>query len=289
MSPAGGANLRRRWTTLGIVLTWLASATALPGEPAASADPTPAAKPPTALILLVRGAEGEPEYGRRFDEQIARWQAVAQKAGAACEVIGADPVPPGEEPADRDRLRERLAKEQDADNPPLWLVFIGHGSFDGRHARFNLRGPDFTEAELAEWLRPFRRPLVLIHAFSASGPFLPALSAPNRVILTATRSGNEINYARLGEYLAPALDAPAADLDQDGQTSLLEALLFAAARVREFYESEGRLATEHALVDDNGDGLGTPAEWFRGVRATRKPEQGRSLDGFRAQQIHLIP
>lgn len=262
-----------------------------PGKASQVADHSAVPHPgdaPSALILLIRGAEGRPEYGQRFDEQIARWRAVAEKAGAACDVLGVDPVPPGEKPADREQLRERLAREQGVPTPPLWLVFIGHGSFDGHHARFNLRGPDFTEAELADWLRPFRRPLVLIHAFSASGPFLPALSASNRVILTATRSGDEVNYARLGEYLAPALDAPAADLDQDGQVSLLEAFLFASARVREFYETEGRLVTEHALVDDNGDGLGTPAEWFRGVRATRKPEQGRALDGLRARQILLL-
>jgi hypothetical protein len=34
--------------------------------------------------------------------------------------------------------------------------------------------------------------------------------------------------------------------------------------VAEFYEADGRLATEHALLDDNGDSLGTPADFFRG-------------------------
>ena len=41
-------------------------------------------------------------------------------------------------------------------------------------------------------------------------------------------------------------------------------------------------------MDDNGDGLGTPADWFRGTRATKKTRDGLFLDGRRAQQFHLV-
>jgi hypothetical protein len=82
---------------------------------------------------------------------------------------------------------------------------------------------------------------------------------------------------------------PAADLDKDDQVSLLEAWLLAAARVREFYAQEGRLATEHALLDDNGDGLGTPAEWFTGVIATKTPKGGARADGDLARRWVLRP
>ncbi len=109
-----------------------------------------------------------------------------------------------------------------------------------------------------------------------------------RVVITATRSGYEQNYARFGQYLSEAIADPNADLDKDGQTSLLEAFLMAARGVAEFYESEGRLATEHPLIDDNGDGLGTPADWFLGVRAVKKAKDNASLDGLRAHQFHLL-
>ena len=81
--------------------------------------------------------------------------------------------------------------------------------------------------------------------------------------VTATRSGYQHNYARFGKFLAEALSNPKNDLDKDGQISLLESFLSASHRTTEFYKTEGRLATEHALLDDNGDGLGTPATWFR--------------------------
>jgi hypothetical protein len=167
-------------------------------------------------------------------------------------------------------------------------VFIGHGTFDGRSAKFNLRGPDISADDLAATLKPCKRPLAVIQCASASGPFLNALSAPGRVIITATRSGYEVNATRFGNYFARAVADPAADLDKDGQTSLLEAFLMASRQVDDFYKEAGRLATEHALLDDNGDGLGTPADWFRGVRAVQKAADGKTVDGIRAHQMFLV-
>jgi hypothetical protein len=114
------------------------------------------------------------------------------------------------------------------------------------------------------------------------------LAAPNRTVITATRSGSELNYARFGDYFSAAIADPAADLDKDGQTSLLEAYLAASHKVDEFYKQEARLATEHALLDDNGDGLGTPAAWFDGIRAVKRAKDGAALDGSRAHQMHLV-
>ena len=160
---------------------------------------------------------------------------------------------------------------------------------DGREAKFNLRGPDVTDLELSEWLAPYKRPVVIINCASASGPFINRLSGNNRVVVTATKSGYETNFARFGQYLAEAIADQHADLDKDGQVSLLEAFLTASSRVDEYYRTHSQLATEHALLDDNGDRLGTPANWFRGVRATQRAKDGAALDGTRAHQLHLIP
>src|SRR5262249_17305790 len=132
------------------------------------------------------------------------------------------------------------------------------------------------------------RPLAVVNTASASAPFLNKLCGTNRIIITATRSGYEQNFARFGQYFAEAITNAAADLDKDGQISLLEAFLMASRQVVEFYKMEGRLATEHALLDDNGDGLGTPADWFRGLRAVKKPKDSAAVDGLLAQQFHLI-
>ncbi len=185
-------------------------------------------------------------------------------------------------------MQDFLAAEPKETTAGLWLVLIGHGTFDGREAKFNLRGPDVADRELAEWLRPFTRPVAVVNCASSSGPFVKQLAAPGRVVITATRSGSEHNYARFGDYLSAAIVDPAADLDKDGQTSLLEAYIAAAHRTEEFYKQEARLATEHALLDDNGDGLGTPADWFQGVRAAKRAKDGALLDGARAHQWCLL-
>lgn len=238
-----------------------------------------------ARVIIVVGAAGEPDYGSNFVHQASLWEAAALRGGARPTLLGRADGPTN----DVTLLRQLLEAEPKDDPLPLWLVLLGHGTYDGKQARFNLRGPDLTADDLASWLKPFRRPLALIDAASASAPFLTRLSATNRVVVTATRSGNEQNYARFGEYLATALTDPEADLDQDGQVSLLEAFLAASRGTAEFYRLAGRLATEHALLDDNGDGLGVPADWFRGLRAVKTARQGAAVDGRLAQRFCLVP
>ena len=235
-------------------------------------------------LVLVIGAPGQPEFAEQFSAWAGLWKQAAAQGGLRVRVIGQGEAA---SPDDRTHLLNVLAEEVARPAGELWLVFIGHGTYDGRAAKFNLRGPDLSVEELAAALKPCRRPLVIIQCASASGPFLPALSAPGRVIITATRSGYEVNFARFGGFLAGALADPAADLDHDGQVSLLEAFLLASRQVEQFYRDQGRLMTEHALLDDNGDGLGTPPEWFHGVRAVKTPQKGKSVDGVRAHQMIL--
>jgi hypothetical protein len=245
---------------------------------------TAAARASTAVLLVV-GAEGSPEYGARFRGAAERWQQAAGRAGARTTVIGLQPD--GGTP-DRKRLQEAIARSIGDAPDPLWVVLIGHGTFDGRTARFNLRGPDLAPEDLAAWLKPSRRPLVIINAAPASAPFLKPLTGPDRVIVTATRSGSEKQATRFGGFLADAIADTAADLDQDGGVSVLEAFLFAAKRVESSFGEEGLLATEHALLEDNGDGRGTPASFYRGLAPVKRPAEDAAPDGHRAHQLGLL-
>jgi hypothetical protein len=236
-------------------------------------------------VIVVVGAAGEEEFGKDFEKWAGFWKKASEQVGASHVVLGLGKT---NETSDLARLMQTLSDQPRESPIELWLVLIGHGTFDGEEAKFNLRGPDLSATELAEGLKPFRRRIAVLDCASSSGPFINKLSAPGRVVVTATRSGYEQNYARFGQCLSEAIADPNADLDKDGQTSLLEAFLTASRRVAEFYETEGRLATEHALLDDNGDGLGTPADWFRGIRAVKKASDGSSLDGPRAHQFHLV-
>jgi hypothetical protein len=238
-----------------------------------------------ATVIIVVGAPGEAEFGSNFVQQASLWQKTCEQANLRQTTIGLSA------PArtnDYDDLKQALLLEPREGTAELYIILIGHGTFDGKEARFNLRGPDVSATELATWLQPFRRPLALIDTSSSSAPFLNKLSGTNRVIITATRSGNEQNFTRFGQYFAEAIANPDADLDKDGQVSLLEAFIIASRRTTEFYKIEGRIATEHALIDDNGDGLGTQADWFRGLRAVKAPKDKAAVDGALARQFHLL-
>jgi len=244
-------------------------------------------------VIVVVGAAGEAEYATQFTKWTHLWERACTESDAEFMAVGLEETKPGSaEGSDRSRIQELLSLQSRTDATPtvsaLWLVLIGHGTFDGRTAKFNLRGPDLSATELAEWLKPVRRPVAVIDTASSSAPFLKELSAPGRIVITATKSGFEQNYARFGQYMAEAIIDPKADLDKDGQTSLLEAFLTASHATAEFYAAAGRLATEHALLDDNGDTLGTPAEWFRGIRPVKKARDDASLDGYHAHQLHLL-
>jgi hypothetical protein len=236
------------------------------------------------VVISVVGAPGTDEYGEQFLDWSQRWQAAAARAEAEFISIG---TAAGSEQSDRQRLQQQLEQIASESTEPLWLILIGHGTFDGKTAKFNLRGADITAAELAQWLEGVNRPVAVIDCASASGPFLNALAGQNRVVVTSTKNGFEQNFSRFGEFISAAIVDAAFDLDKDDQTSLLEAFIAASSRVEEFYAGEGRLATEHALLDDNGDGRGTPADWFRGVRATKSAKDG-AVDGPLANGICLI-
>jgi hypothetical protein len=237
-------------------------------------------------IILVVGAPGDAEHGTNFLKQAATWQKACAQADANAITIGLDSSGATN---DYEMLRQTIACQPQTGFVQLWLVLIGHGTFDGKEARFNLRGPDVAASDLANWLKPFHRPIAVINTTACSGPFLAKLSATNRVIITATRSASEQSFARFGQYFVGALTDPQADLDHDGQVSLLEAFLTASRETSESYKVQGRLVTEHPLLEDNGDGLGTPPDWFRGLRATKKTSDGASPDGLLAQQFRLIP
>ncbi len=290
----GGAPLER--TALNLRLLFALAVLALPcrqyAAGASSESPSATGQGATAAspsVLLVVGAPGESSFSEVFEREVNLWQAACQQSSNRLLVIGPCKLAQTNQAEDHALLEKTLALEPKDGAAPFWLVLVGHGTFEGKEAKFNLRGPDVSASELAGWLKPFHRPMAIIDTSSSSAPFLNALSGPNRVVVTATRSGNEKNFTRFGIYLADSLANPEADLDKDGQVSLLEAFLIASRKTTEFYKTEGRIQTEHALLDDNGDGLGTQADWFHGLRAVKAAKEKAQVDGAYARQFVLVP
>lgn len=226
---------------------------------------------PAVYYLTVAGLGGEPEYEQRFAGLAVDLDKTFRASGAGARVYTL-----AGSGATRAHLRETFAAIAGEATPEddFVLVLIGHGSFDGVEYKFNLAGPDVSGAELAEMCDglPARRQLI-VNTSSASGGSIAALQRPGRGVIAATKNGSEKNATIFARYWVEALHDPAADVDKNDSISALEAFQYADAKTAAFYESEKRLATEHAVFDDTGKGA-----------AVRKPSaengEGRLLASF---------
>jgi hypothetical protein len=217
---------------------------------------------PNKFAVIINGASGEASYATLFTEWTTNLsKALTGRFGFPREHIKLLTEKPEESSARATaeqvkRTFAGLVSELKPDNV-LFLFLIGHGTFDGKESKFNLVGPDLSAGEYNTLLSalPTKR-IIVFNMSSASGEFIKTLSARGRIVVTATRSGQEQNLARFAGFLVTALNADDTDADQDGHISVLEAFSYANRLTAEFYARGGRLATEHALIEDNGDGVG---------------------------------
>lgn len=213
--------------------------------------------------ITVAGLGGEEDYDQRFSAWAQTIDGVLRGSatGAHVETLaGAQ--------ATKQRLREVLEQAAQDSHPEdaVVLMLIGHGTFDGADYKLALPGPDISASELAALLNKNRagRQLV-VNMTSASGGSLEALRRQGRIVITATKSGTERNATIFARYWAEALRDPSADTDKNESISALEAYRYASAKTAAFYETQKRLATEHPMLEDTGEG--------EGVRDP-SPEQG---------------
>ena len=218
-----------------------------------------------AFLLIVVGLAGDPEHGELFHKWGTALAESSAKAGVASDRViyladTKDDAGRVTGRATREEIDKALAAFATASEPEdvVFIVLFGHGSYDGQVARFNLPGPDITAADFNTMIRRLpARNVVFVDTSSSSGPFIDALSASGRTIITATRSGAEQFTTLFGGYFVEAFSSDAADADKNKRISMLEAFLYAKAEVARAYEREGLLATEHAMLDDNGDKTGS--------------------------------
>lgn len=218
---------------------------------------------PNKHAVIINGAGGEPVYAKQFEQWTMDLRLVLSERfgfdGNQIKVLTEKPADATSTRATAEEVKRTFTslKTQLNANNILFVFLIGHGSFDGKESKFNLVGPDLSATEYNALLSslPTDR-IVVFNMASASGEFIKSLAAKGRIVVTATRSGQETNATRFAGFFIDALKANDADTDQDGHISVLEAFVYANRLTGDFYKRAGRLATEHALLDDNGDGVG---------------------------------
>jgi Peptidase C13 family len=247
-------------------------------QAAPQAQPASEKKPratvdPNKFALIIAGVGGEEVYTKKFTAEANQlYDALTNRLGfdeknvylltetAGTPAEGAhDANLPHTARATADEVRKAFAAFKTSANPSslVFVMLIGHGSFDTQQAKFNLVGPDLTAKDYAQLFStlPTKR-VIFINSASSSGEFIKPLSGEGRIVITATRSGNEQNATVFAEYFIAGLADDAADADKNGRISVLEAYAYASKLTADWYKQKNRLATEHGLIDDNGDGTG---------------------------------
>jgi hypothetical protein len=214
-------------------------------------------------VLVVAGASGSPEHAKEQAEWVESLSAaLTGPLGLPrdrVEVLAEDAAAASR--STRDNVRAAIARLQSGATVDdlVAIVLIGHGTYDGVTAKFNLVGPDLDAEEWASLLRPFPSTVVVVNTTAASYPFLAELAAPRRIVITATASPFQRYDTVFPAHFVSALTDDEADLDKDGRVSVWEAFASASGRVKRHYEQRGQLATERAVLDDTGDGQGKEA------------------------------
>jgi hypothetical protein len=233
----------------------------------AAASPTWIAAQGRTHVVIIVGLGGTAEFREEFHSQASRLRAaLVERHGIPTEDVvylgeTADTAPDviRDQSTRANVLRELGEIAQRAEPMDrLLVVLFGHGTAEGDEARLNLPGPDLTPGDFELGMMAFpTQSLALVHTGSASGGFVEPLSGPNRIVITATRNERERNATEFGEFFVEAVSGEGADMDHDGRVSLLEAFLYARQEVERHYQAENELLTEHAMLDDNGDGQGS--------------------------------
>ncbi len=245
----------------------------------AGASPAAAAEH---YALIVTGASGGPQYAQKYETWRTSFVTTLTRTFGYPEdrviVLGEDAGGKVRK-STRENVRAALAslRRRAAKDDVVLIVLMGHGTvLDGDGAKFNLVGPDLTADEWVDLVKPIAGRLVFINTTSGSFPFLRKLSGPGRIVLTATDAAAQQFETIFPEFFTKAFDEPGADLDKNKRVSIWEAFTYASARVHDWFDALGQLATERPLLDDTGDGIGGEAD-----------NAGR--DGALAQLTYLAP
>ena len=249
-----------------------------------------------AYHLIICGSGGEEEFTNRFENWGQRLQGVLEEFDPQNTVFLLTEKARKEShnaATSRESIEKAIADVAAFITPEddFFLYLIGHGSFIRRESRFLIPGPDLTAEALGVMLAPIEAHCqTIINAASSSAGYINALSAPNRIICTATRSTEEFNATEFMEHFLEGLEDGSADRDHDGRISVLEACSLGAELTEAWYVGQGLLATEHALLDDNGDGLGSRLP-LQAPPGTVIDEEGNTqvavFDGARADECFL--
>jgi hypothetical protein len=218
-------------------------------------------------LLVVTGVPGDEEHAKKFEQWATTFLDSAKKKEGVPE---SNIIFLSDKGATRTAVEKAIADiaGRAKPNDEVFILLIGHGSFDGSIAAFNLMGPDLTADDYARLLGKLSAErVVFVNTASSSGAFLKPLAGPGRVIITATKTGGERNDTDFPQYFVAAFGDDAADRDRNGHVSVEEAFDYARTKVAQAFKQKGLILTEHATLDDSGEGRLAATIFLGGARS----------------------
>jgi hypothetical protein len=214
-------------------------------------------------VILI-GLPGDEEHAELFAETANQWQKrltdslqIPQQ-----QVLRLPEVEKGSAPLTAESMRLKLddLSKKLQPNDSLWIFTLGHGHYDGRRAWWHVAGRDPSDEDFGRWLSGIQcREQVIWLTQSSSGWFVKPLSRPGRIVIAATAADDESNETEFPHALATvmAMSLDKLDGNKDQQVSVAELFTEVLKEVGRRFEQDKRLPTEHAQLDDNGDGRGS--------------------------------
>lgn len=221
-------------------------------------------------FVIISGLGGEPLYEERFAENVRDLEKVVRRTAGDESLVNVLSGNAATRNAIND-LFERLKKDV-AEEDFLTVVLLGHGTYDGYDYKLNIPGPDITGEQLRILLDgvPAGRQLV-VNTTSASGAVIELWKSDKRIVVAATKNGRERTATMFAQFWVEALSSPEADTDKSDSITAEEAYTFAERKVKDFYESEMRLATEHSRLEGELAGSFTLARIGKALEAAADP------------------
>jgi hypothetical protein len=176
-----------------------------------------------------------------------------------------------------------------APDDALWVIIAGHTHYDGRRSWLNLPGPDLNEQTLPPLFDGLAcRELVFWITTPASGFYIKPLTkeAAGRIVITATEPDREINETTFPHVFAEVLAKSTVerfDVDEDGRITLYDLYINVTRTIAEKYAADMQLSTEHAQLEDNGDGRGSELQ----IDYLTEEQGGRAEEGVKPMPARL--
>jgi len=200
--------------------------------------------------LVVSGLGGEQSYSDSFSDTASAVYESLQTLD-----VETDRITLLDESATRDDILQALSataekmRQQSSPVSVFSLFLIGHGNANSDGWRFNIKGPDLSTVDIVAALNEFPpASQLIVLAASSSGAALSTLSQPQRVVVSATKSGGESNAVRFPIFMAEALRTDQADFDKNEILTMAEVYRFAENRTVDYYEQQKLLVPEHSRL-----------------------------------------